>query len=102
MKKAASKPLKAKQLAELAALAALPDHAIDTSDAPEVLDWSGGKRGLFYRPVKQQLTLRVDADVITWFKAQATAKEGYQTRINRALRAYVQEQVGKPGRSKRA
>jgi hypothetical protein len=34
----------------------LPDDAIDTTDAPEVLDWSGAKRGLFYRPVKQQLT----------------------------------------------
>ena len=102
MKKGASKPLKAEQLAELVALAALPDDAIDTSDAPEVLDWSGAKRGLFYRPVKQQLTLRVDADVIAWFKAQATSKERYQTRINRALRDYVQGQVRKRGQSKRA
>jgi len=69
MKKGASKLLKSEQLAELAALAALPDAAIDTSDAPELLDWSGAKRGLFYRPLKQQLTLRVDADVIAWFKA---------------------------------
>src|SRR5262249_44802541 len=35
--------------------------AIDTSDAPELLDCSSAKRGLFYRPVKQQLTLRRDA-----------------------------------------
>jgi hypothetical protein len=56
--KGASKPLKAEQRAELAALAALPDAAIDTSDAAEVLDWSGAKRGLFYRPQKQQLTRR--------------------------------------------
>jgi hypothetical protein len=40
--------------AELKALASLPDEAIDTSDAPELSDWSGAKRGLFYRPVKQQ------------------------------------------------
>jgi hypothetical protein len=57
-KKGASKPLKSKQVAELAALAALPDDAVVTSDAPEMLDWSGDKRGLFYRPMKQQLTLR--------------------------------------------
>ena len=101
MKKGASKPLKSEQLAELTALAALPDDAIDMSDAPEVLDWSGAKRGLFYRPLKQQLTLRVDADVIAWFKAQATSKEGYQTRINRALREYVQGQARKRGQSKR-
>lgn len=102
MKKGASKVLKAEQRAELAALAALPDDAIDTSDAPELLDWSGAKRGLFYRPVKQQLTLRVDADVIAWFKARSTSKEGYQTRINRALRDYVQGQTRKRGQSKRA
>jgi uncharacterized protein (DUF4415 family) len=102
MKKGASKPLKAEQLAELTALAALPDDAIYTSDAPEVLDWSGAKRGLFYRPVKQQLTLRVDADVIAWFKAHAASKGGYQTRINRALREYVQGQTRKRGKSKRA
>jgi uncharacterized protein (DUF4415 family) len=102
MKKGAFKPLKTEQLAELAALAALPDDVIDTSDAPEVLDWSGAKRGLFYRPVKQQLTLRVDADLIAWFKGQATSKEGYQTHINRALREYVQAHVRMRGRSKRA
>ncbi len=83
------------QVDELQALAALPDAAIDTSDVPEVLDWTGAKRGLFYRPVKQQLTLRLDADLIAWFKAHATAGEGYQTRINRVLRAYVRGETGK-------
>jgi hypothetical protein len=52
------------QLAELKALEALPDSAIDTSDAPELLDWSGAKRGLFYRPVRQQLMLCLNADVV--------------------------------------
>ena len=92
MKKAnskASKPLTAKQKAELKALAALPDDKIDTSDIPEVLDWSGAKRGLFSRPVKQQLTLRLDADVVAWFKRRARAGKGYQTDINQALREYV-------------
>ncbi len=101
MKKGA-KSSKAEQLAELAALAVLTDDAIDTSDAPELLDWSGAKRGLFYRPVKEQLTLRVDADVIAWFKMQATPKEGYQTRINRALREYVQTQLRKRKQFERA
>ena len=88
MKKKASKPLTRKQRAELKLLAPMPDSAIDTSDAPEVRDWSGAKRGLFYRPVKQQLTLRLDADVVGWFKARGSGK-GYQTRINQALREYV-------------
>ena len=100
MKKGTSKRLTREQLAELKSLAALPDEAIDTSDAPEILDWSGAKRGLFYRPVKQQLTLRIDADVIAWFKKHTTSDEGYQTRINRALREYVQEQAGRRRRSR--
>jgi uncharacterized protein (DUF4415 family) len=96
MKKASSKRLTREQESELKRLANLPDGAIDTSDAPELLDWSGARRGLFYRPVKQQLTLRVDADVVAWFKEHATSREGYQTRINRALREYVHRAVRRP------
>ena len=102
MKKGASKQLRREQLAELKSLAELPDDAIDTSDAPELLNWSGAKRGLFYRPVKQQLTLRLDADVVAWFKMHTTADEGYQTRINRALREYVHGQARRGRRSSRA
>jgi uncharacterized protein (DUF4415 family) len=95
MIKGISKRLTPEQRAELKSLAALPDDSIDTSDVPELLDWSGAKRGLFYRPVKQQLTLRLDADVIAWFKSHTTSDEGYQTRINRALREYVRGQAGR-------
>ena len=102
MKKGPSRQLKRGQLAELKSLADLPDDAIDTSDTPELLDWTGAKRGLFYRPVKQQLTLRLDADVVAWFKKHTTADEGYQTRINRALREYVQGQAARGRRSSRA
>jgi hypothetical protein len=58
MKKGSSKRLTRQQRAELKSLSALPDTAIDTSDAPELIDWSRAKRGLFYRPVKLQLTKR--------------------------------------------
>jgi uncharacterized protein (DUF4415 family) len=75
---------------ELAALAAMSDDTIDTSDIPEVTDWSNAVRGKFYRPVKQQLTLRLDADVVDWFKRHPGKGRGYQTRINRALREYVE------------
>jgi hypothetical protein len=50
MKKAISKRLTSAQLTELRLLDERRDEEIDTSDAPELLDWSGGKRGLFYRP----------------------------------------------------
>ena len=98
MKKASSRSLTRKQKAELEALAALPDDQIDLSDIPEVRDWSGAKRGLFYRPVKQQLTLRLDADVVAWFKRHARGGRGYQTDINRALREHVQRREKRVGR----
>ncbi len=91
MKKAGSRSPTQAQKAELEALAALPEDDIDLSDIPEVRDWSGAKRGLFYRPVKKQLTLRLDADVVAWFKGHARGGRGYQTDINRALREYVQQ-----------
>ena len=102
MKKRASRRLRRGPSAELKALARLPDQAIDTSDAPELPDWSGAKRGLFYRPVKQQLTLRLDADVVAWFKRHAGSAGGYQTRINRALREYVVRQAKKQRRARAA
>lgn len=88
MKKGNSNPLTPEQKAELEALAALSDVDIDTSDAPPLKDWSGAKRGVFYRVNKQLLSLRLDADLIDWFKQGG---EGYQTRINAALREYVEQ-----------
>jgi uncharacterized protein (DUF4415 family) len=55
-------------------------------DVPDMRTWMVAERGEFYRPVKEQITLRLDKDVIAWFKAGG---EGYQTRINEALREYV-------------
>ena len=86
---------KVSEPAELEALAALPDDQIDLRDIPEVTDWSGAKRGLFYRPGKQQLKLRLDAGVGDWFKRRAPAGRGYQTQINQALRQYVQQHQGR-------
>ena len=86
MKKGNSDPIAADLLAQLKALEALPDGDIDLSDSPEVTDWSGAVRGKYYRPVKQLLSVRLDADLIAWFKSSGS---GYQTRINAALREYV-------------
>ena len=79
---------------QIRAIEALPDDQIDTIDAPEILDWTDARRGVFYRPIKQQITLRLDADIIAWFKAQAHNGRGYQTDINGALRAHVQRSAG--------
>jgi uncharacterized protein (DUF4415 family) len=72
---------------------AMGDDDIDLSDMPEITDWSNAVRGKFYRPVKQQLTLRLDADVVHWFKTHADGERGYQTKINAALRRYVEDEV---------
>lgn len=93
MKKVHSRPLTTKQRAELKALAQLSENDIDTETIPEVRDWSGAKRGVFYRPVKQQLTLRLDADVVAWFKKRAPRGKGYQSDINSALRTFVAKQA---------
>ena len=46
--------------------------------------------GVLYRPVKKPVTLRLDADVIAWFKKLG---HGYQTRINRALRDMMEDEM---------
>ena len=91
MSKARSKPLSPAQQAELDKLAVLPEDQIDTRDMPEVRDWSGARRAALYPPVKQHITLRIDGDVIEWFKARTRAGERYQANINRALREYVEQ-----------
>jgi uncharacterized protein (DUF4415 family) len=77
--------LTTRQKRELAALAALPDDQIDTSDIPELPPgaWKNAVRGRFYRPIKQAVSMRLDADVIAWLKKRG---KGYQTRVNSILR----------------
>jgi uncharacterized protein (DUF4415 family) len=88
------KPLTPELAAELRALEAMPDSEIDSSDIPVVRDWTGAKRGKFYRPVKREITLELDADLVNFFEARG---EGYQTWINEALREWVE--AHQPGSS---
>lgn len=89
MKKGHSNQVPPEIQAEIDALAA-SQEPIRTDLIPEATgDWSNARRGVFYRPIKQQITLRLDADLIDWFKTHAVQGEGYQTSINRALREYV-------------
>ena len=76
--------------AQIRALEDLPEDEIDTTDAPEILDWSDASRGVFYRPAKQQITPRLDADIIAWFKTRARDGRGYQPDIIGTLREHVQ------------
>ncbi len=78
-------PLTEKQKAELEALAARPDADIDTSEIPPLTAkfWTDATRGRFYKPIKTSTTVRIDADVLAWLRAQG---KGYQSRINAILR----------------
>ena len=78
-------PVTDAQEAELKALAAGPDENIDYSDIPlrDASFWVSAERGRFYRPVKTQASVRIDADVMAWLKAPG---KGYQTRLNEILR----------------
>ena len=69
----------------LVKLAHQSDSTIDFSDIPPLTDkfWRNAVRNPFYRPIKQQLTLRLDADVVAWLRRQG---KGYHTRANALLR----------------
>jgi len=86
------KPFSPAELDQLAKLAAMPDEDIDLSDIPEITDeaWEHARRRGFYKPVKQPVTMRLDADIVAWFKDHAGDKP-YQTEINRVLRRHVAE-----------
>ena len=73
----------------------MKDEDIDFSDIPEVTPEMFARAVLRrnFKPIprKKQLTLRVDSDVVDWYKKQGP---GYQTRINSLLRAYMKEHHG--------
>lgn len=69
-------------------LSEMDDKAISTDEIPE-LDDTFFERARVRVPAKQPVTLRIDEDVLEWFKSQG---KGYQTRINRLLRLYMESQ----------
>ena len=80
--------LSAEKRKKLEKLVARPDHKIDLSDIPEIREIpSDAVIGKFYRPKKETVTIRLDADVLAWLK---TSGSGYQTRINKFLRLLMQ------------
>jgi uncharacterized DUF497 family protein/uncharacterized protein (DUF4415 family) len=88
------RPMTARQKREIQALAIMPEGKIDTSDIPELPPgaWQNAVRGKWYRPVKQAVSIRLDADVLAWLKAKG---DGYQTRVNGLLRERMLEEISK-------
>jgi len=70
-------------------LAKMKDSEIDTSDIAE-LDDGFFRQAEIRVPPKKSVTMRLDADVLEWYKSQGT---GYQTRINKLLRSYMDAQL---------
>jgi uncharacterized protein (DUF4415 family) len=85
-----------KSKTDLKRLAALEDKNIDLSEIPAITPKMFAKavvrRNLEQVPRKEQLTLRIDSDVVKWYRRQGP---GYQTRINLLLRAYMEEHLKK-------
>jgi uncharacterized protein (DUF4415 family) len=99
MNKGNPAPLTPALQAELEALSSRPVGEIETID-PECppttgTDWKGAVRGAFYKitPMKKPVALWLDADVLACFKKDG---EGYQTRINAALREHIMRHRGEP------
>ena len=65
----------------------IKDKDIDYSDIPELDDSFWNEAVIEYPEKKKPVTLRIDADVIEWFRASG---KGYQTRINAVLRSYFE------------
>jgi uncharacterized protein (DUF4415 family) len=90
----AENPMTPARKRRLERLAARPDSEIDFSEIPPLKEsfWKNAVRNPFYRPVKQQLTVRLDADVVAWLRRQG---KGYQTRLNGLLRKAMIEEFEK-------
>ncbi|WP_343277574.1 BrnA antitoxin family protein [Kamptonema sp. UHCC 0994] len=68
----------------------IPENDIDTCDIPE-LDASFWEKAELVKPLtKQAISLRIDSDVLDWFKSQG---KGYQSLMNAVLRSYVEHHV---------
>jgi uncharacterized protein (DUF4415 family) len=80
-----ARPMTAVRKRRFEKLAKMPDSEIDFSEIPELTEefWKNAIRNPYYRPIKKQLTLRLDADVIAWLRKKG---KGYQTRANDLLR----------------
>jgi uncharacterized protein (DUF4415 family) len=85
------KPISSKFETDWERLDNMTDEEIDLSDCPEITPETFAKavvrQGLPIDKNKTQVTLRIDHDVLEWFKSQG---KGYQTQINRLLRAYME------------
>ena len=86
-------PITDRERRALRRLGNMRDSKIDFSDAPETGPLAREVLvGRFYRPIKQLVSLRIDADVLAWFRARG---KKYQTYMNQVLRREMARQRGR-------
>ena len=85
MSKKSMKSKSVKITNEVRKLYAGRDRSLDRSDVPQLSpgQWAKAEIGRFYRPIKAQISFRIDADVLAWLKSKG---EGHSSRINTILR----------------
>jgi len=73
---------------EIRKLYARRDRSLDRSDVPQLSpgQWAKGEIGRFYRPIKTQISFRIDADLLAWLKSKGG---GHLSRINAILREHM-------------
>lgn len=86
-------PFSDEEKADLERLRTMRDEDIDFSDIPRATEsfWRNAVRGMHYRVIKQQLTIRLDADVLDWLKSGG---KGWQTKLNYHLRQAMERERG--------
>jgi hypothetical protein len=57
-------------------------------------DFTGSKRGAIVKTAKERITIRLDPDIIGWFRDRVKGGGNYQTLINEALREHIERQSG--------
>jgi uncharacterized protein (DUF4415 family) len=87
--------LSKEQKAELDTLKSMSEESIDYSEQPPLSEdfWQHASRNPFYKPVKQSVTIRLDADIVAWFKSLGGK---YQSAVNQALREYMEHHPKAP------
>lgn len=88
--------LKSRQVSkkEIEMARSIRDEDIDTADIPPPSENARVVSLPFeVKPVKQQITLRIDSDVLAWAKSKGESEKGYQTRINDMLRRLMMQEL---------
>ena len=96
----AGDPLTRRQKENLKQIAKIKDEDIDFSEMPELTEewFARAVRGKFYRPVKEIVSIRLDKDVLAFYRRQGA---GYQTRINNTLREAMQATLSTKRKARR-